>query len=166
MESLTYTSRSRSVAAKLHMRQSRRIEPPRSALAAHPADPMNKEFKTRFTVILLGLVTVGVATLGWINFQKEPDFQLPYDGVWWVERAGQQVAVRLDPNGPGAQAGIKSGDHLTSINQREVRTAAERVRLTFQTGIYQKATYSLVRQGVPVDVEVVLGAADRSLNRW
>ncbi|HEX3320032.1 MAG TPA: ATP-binding protein [Terriglobales bacterium] len=154
------------MAAKLHTRQSRRIEPPRSALAAHPADPMNKEFKTRFTVILLGLVTVGVATLGWINFQKEPDFQLPYDGVWWVERAGHQVAVRLDPNGPGSQAGIKSGDLLTSINQREIRTAAERVRLTFQTGIYQKATYSLVRQGVPVDVEVVLGAADRSLNRW
>ena len=127
---------------------------------------MNKEFKTRFTVILLGLLTVGVVALGWINFQKEPDFQLPYDGVWWAERAGHQVAVRLDPSGPAARGGIKIGDQLVSINKHDVATAAERMRQVFQSGVYLKATSSLVRQGVPVDVELVPIPADRSLNQW
>ena len=125
---------------------------------------MNKEFKTRFTVILLGLLTVGVVALGWINFQKEPDFQLPYDGVWWAERAGHQVAVRLDPSGPAARRDI--GDQLVSINKHDVATAAERMRQVFQSGVYLKATYSLVRQGVPVDVVLIPIPAERSQNNW
>jgi PAS domain S-box-containing protein len=127
---------------------------------------MNKEFQTRFTVILLGLLTVGVAALGWINFQKEPDFQLPYDGVWWTEHAGHQVAVRVDPAGPGGRYGIKPGDQLVSINKRDVASSADRMRQLFQSGVYLKATYSLVRQGVPLDVELVPVPADRSLNQW
>ena len=127
---------------------------------------MNKEFQTRFTVILLGLLTVGVAALGWINFQKEPDFQLPYDGVWWTEHAGHQVAARVDPAGPGGRYGIKPGDQLVSINKRDVASSADRMRQLFQSGVYLKATYSLVRQGVPLDVELVPVPADRSLNQW
>jgi len=154
------------VAAKLLRHPIQRAGPVRPGMAAHPADPMNKEFQTRFTVILLGLLTVGVAALGWINFQKEPDFQLPYDGVWWTEHAGHQVAARVDPAGPGGRYGIKPGDQLVSINKRDVASSADRMRQLFQSGVYLKATYSLVRQGVPLDVELVPVPADRSLNQW
>ena len=40
------------------------------------------------------------------------------------------------------------------------------MRQLFQSGVYLKATYSLVRQGVPLDVELVPVPADRSLNQW
>ena len=68
---------------------------------------MNREFQARFTALLLFLLTVAAATLGWINFQKEHEFQVPTDGVWWMERSGQLLADRVDPDGPGAKAGIK-----------------------------------------------------------
>ncbi len=43
--------------------------------------------------------------LAWINFQKEQEFQVPYDGAWWVEQSGGLVADRVEVNGPAARAG-------------------------------------------------------------
>ena len=39
-------------------------------------------------------------------------------------------------------------------------------RQLFYSGVYSKATYSLLRNGVPLDVEVVLVPAERSMNDW
>ena len=61
---------------------------------------MNQDFQIRFTAILLALVTAAAATLAWINFQKETEFQIPYDGVWWIERNGNLTADRVEPDGP------------------------------------------------------------------
>ena len=72
-----------------------------SSLAMPQFQAMNKEFKTRFVAVLLTLLTVAAAVFAWINFQKEAEFQLPYDGAWWVESAGQLVA---EVPGPGAVA--------------------------------------------------------------
>lgn len=128
--------------------------------------PMNKEFQIRFTVVLLALVTVTATVLAWINFQKEREFQVPSDGVWWVEHNGTLTADRVEANGPGAKAGIKDGDHLAAINQREVKDAAALARRLYNAGAWSKATYSLVRQSVPVDTTVILVPAEKSLYSW
>src|SRR2546422_5648038 len=60
----------------------RRIPAPRPV---SPLRPMNKEFQVRFTAVMLALVTASAMVLAWINFQKEREFQVPSDGVWWVE---------------------------------------------------------------------------------
>ena len=127
---------------------------------------MNKEFQARFTALLLGLFTVAVAVLFWINFQKEREFQVPYDGVWWVESGARLVADRVEPDGPGARAGIKQGDQLVAINKIEVKNTPGVVRQLYQAGVWSKATYSLVRQTVALDTELVLTPTDRSLYDW
>ena len=127
---------------------------------------MNQEFQARFTAILLGLLTLGAVTLGWINFQKEHQVEIPYDGAWWVERGGHLFADRLDPNGPASRAGVRRGDSISSINGRNVTSEAGLMRQLYYSGVWSKATYSLVRNSVPVDVEVVLAPAERSLNDW
>jgi len=38
---------------------------------------MNREFQLRFTAGLLILLTTAAVVLAWINFQKEPEFQIP-----------------------------------------------------------------------------------------
>src|ERR1700751_163855 len=83
---------------------------------------MNRDFQIRFTAGLLFLMTVAACVFAWINFQKEHEFQIPSDGVWWVERGGRLVADRIEPNGPGDTAGIRGGDQLASVNGREVKT--------------------------------------------
>ena len=134
--------------------------------AALLSQPMNRESQDRFTVIVLFLLTAAAIVLGGINFQKEHLYQIPDDGVWWVERGTHLVADRLDPNGPAARAGVRTGDALTSVNGRDVGSEAGLMRRLYDSGVWSKATYSLTRNSVPLDVQVVLAPADRSMNDW
>ena len=77
-----------------HQRRSQRTggSPP-------PAQPMNREFQARFTVIFLGLLTVAAVVFASFNYRLEHQSAIPDDGVWWLERKGQVVADRLDQIG-------------------------------------------------------------------
>jgi two-component system NtrC family sensor kinase len=127
---------------------------------------MTSDFKTRFTAGLLILLTVAAATLAWINFQKDREFQVPTDGVWWIERNGSLVADRIETNGPGDKAGIKEGDRVLAVNDHELANSAALVRQMYRVGPWSKATYSLVRQGIPVDAVIILAPLEKSLNYW
>ena len=127
---------------------------------------MNRDFQIRFTAGLLFLLTVAACVFGWINFQKEHEFQIPYDGVWWMERGGHLVADRVEPNGPADKAGIREGDELLTVGGREIKNTPALERQLFGIGVWSKASYSVVRNSVPVDSVVILIPADRSLNDW
>jgi len=58
------------------------------ALNQEPLRSMNRDFQIRFTAGLLILLTTAAVVLAWINFQKEAEFQIPSDGVWWMEQTG------------------------------------------------------------------------------
>ncbi len=132
-----------------------------------PLRSMNRDFQIRFTAGFLILLTTAAVVLAWINFQKEREFQVPTDGVWWVENeSGGLTAGRVEPGGPGEKAGIRSGDWLTAINQHEVKDTPSRVRQLYRAGAWSKATYSLIRDRVALDSSVILVPAERSLNFW
>src|SRR5215470_11872024 len=154
------------VAAELH--EMKRGVSPRSTPQLVPGQlrPMNKEFQIRFTAVALILLTIAAFTLAAINFQKEHEFQVPTDGVWWVEKTGKLIADRVEPDGPGARAGVKAGDEIAAIDTIPVTRFPELVRQRFRAGVYSKSTYSLVRENIPVDTQVVLVPADQSLNPW
>jgi hypothetical protein len=126
--------------------------------------PMNRESQARSVAVLLFLLTVAAVVFAGFNLQKENDWASPDDGVWWVEHNGHLVADRVDPNGPGAKAGIKSGDQLVTVNGQEVKSTPGLVRQLYHTGAWSKASYSLIRQSVTLDSSVILVPADRSLN--
>ena len=130
------------------------------------APSMDKDLKNRFVAILLTLLTVAAVILGWINFRKEREFQVPYDGAWWVERNGGLMAERIDPEGPAARAGIKVGDQLVAVSEQPVSTTAAWMRELYRQGVWSKARYSLVRRSVPVDVVVIPSPAVRSQYNW
>jgi len=130
------------------------------------SQPMNRDFETRFTAILLTLLTTAGMVLAWINFQKEREFQVPSDGAWWVERAGGLIAEHVQEDGPASRAGVRLGDQLTGVNGHKVSSMAVLTRELYRTGAWSKATYSLVRHSVPVDVTVIPVPADRSQYNW
>ncbi len=99
----------------------------------------------------------------WINFQKEREFSAPYDGVWWVESGSHLRAARVDADGPGQKAGIKLDDVLVAVDGRDISNAGSLERQMYRDGIWTKATYSLVRDGVPLEAPLILAPTDRSL---
>src|SRR5271165_4552409 len=130
--------------------------------AANLSQPMNREFEARFTAILLALLTVAAIVFAGFNYRIEHQSSIPDDGAWWMERNGHLVADRLEPNGSAARAGIRRGDEVVSINGRAVNTAAAVTHQLYDSGVWSKATYSLISGSVPLDVEVVLVPAERS----
>jgi two-component system NtrC family sensor kinase len=128
--------------------------------------PMNRESQVRFVAVLLFLLTVAAVMFAGFNFQRESEFTVPDDGIRWVEHGSRLVADRIEPNGPGAKGGIKSGDQLVAVNGQEVKNTAGLERQLYRTSVWSKAAYSLIRQGVTLDSNVILAPADRSLNNW
>ena len=127
---------------------------------------MDREFQIRFTAGLLILLTVAACVFAWINFQKEHEIRVPYDGIWWTDTGGRLIAKQVEPDGPGARAGVKVGDELTAVNGREVKNTPALERQLYQVGVWSKATYAVKRQNVPVDLVPILAPAERSLYDW
>jgi len=128
--------------------------------------PMNRESQARFVAVLLFLLTVTAVVFASFNFIKERESSVPDDGVWWIEHGGRLVADRVDPDGQGAKAGIKRGDELVAVNGQDVKNTSGLERQLYSTGQWHNATYSVVRDSVPLDCKVLLQPADRSLNNW
>jgi len=153
---------SHGVAENVHSRARGTLVPQH---AVH-ARPMNRDFQIRFTASLLTLLTVACVVLAAINFRKEQEYQVPYDGTWWVERNGSLVADRVEASGPAERAGIRVGDHLTAVDNHLVNSSAQLSREQYRVGPWAKATYSVERRGVPVDMHVILVPADRTQYAW
>ncbi len=160
------------MAAKLLIEHQASIELPEGALrlagqpAGVPLKPMNRESQVRSVAVLLFVLTVAAVIFAGLNFNAEWKFLVPDDGVWWVENGGRLTADRVDPSGPGAKSGIKPGDQLVSINGQDVQNMSGLERQLYRNGVWSKASYSLLRQSVPLDSSVILVPAERSLNNW
>jgi two-component system NtrC family sensor kinase len=125
---------------------------------------MTRESQLRAAAVVLALCTVAVVVFGAINFQKEREYVVPDDGIWWLENSGQLVAERVSPAGPGERAGLKTADQLADVNGRAIHSIADLVRSQFQTGTYSRATYGVLRNGVRLEAPVILVPADKTLN--
>ena len=125
--------------------------------------PMNRESQFRFVAIVLFLLTVVAVTFAGFNFQAERKVAAPDDGILWAETGGHLIAEHIQPGGSGAKAGVKAGDELVAVNGQEVKDTAGLERQLYRTGIWSKATYTLVRHSVSLDSQVILIPADRSL---
>ena len=51
-----------------------------------------------------------------------------------MEHDGRLIADRVDPNGPGARGGIKTGDQLVAVNGEDVKSTPGLVRQLYHSG--------------------------------
>ncbi|TAM80899.1 MAG: PAS domain S-box protein [Acidobacteria bacterium] len=116
----------------------------------------------RFLTLLLAIVSVTLVIFAFINFQQRRIYVLPTDGVSWVTTPQGLKAWSMAANSPGKQAGIIAGDILKSIDGRSVKTTVDASREIFESGIWSRATYDLVRGGESFETSVVLAPEKNS----
>ncbi|MBB6142478.1 PAS domain S-box-containing protein [Silvibacterium bohemicum] len=126
---------------------------------------MEKSFQIRITVVLLAVFTAAAAVLASLNFVQETGYQSPTDGVVWVEATGGLAAQRVAAGSAGQHAGLKAGDLMVRANDREVPRWAALAQEMIRTKAYNTITYTIMRDGVRIEVPVILDALDRSFNQ-
>jgi two-component system NtrC family sensor kinase len=135
---------------------------------------MKDAAQTRILAVALAVATVIVCVLAAMNFQRENGFDVPTDGIVWVETTGGLRADRVPTESPGHRAGIRTGDVLVSIDDQPTERLASLAREMFRSGIWAHATYSLLRPlphaadlngATRLDIQVILEPKDRSINQ-
>ena len=121
-----------------------------------------KGFPFRFTTVLLALLSLGIAVFSVLNFQQRSRYQLPDDGVSWVDSAEGVTAWIVTHNGPGERAGIREGDRLGAIGGYPVKTTVEAIREVFRSGVWSQVTYDLVRHGKKFQATLVIAPQSNS----
>src|ERR1700759_2278039 len=101
--------------------------------------------QTRILAVALAIATLAACVLAAINLERESGFDVPTDGVWWVEATGGLRAERVPPGSPGYRAGVRSGDILVAVNEHPTDRVAPFVRELFRRGVWAHATYSILR---------------------
>src|SRR5215472_3695227 len=81
---------------------------------------MRKDFQFRVSALVLALITLAAVVFASINFWKEGQYPVPYDGTWWVESGDGIKAERVTAGGPAEKSGIKPGDELLAIDDRPI----------------------------------------------
>ena len=136
---------------------------------------MRKDFQFRVSALVLALITLTAIIFAAINFWKEGQYPVPYDGAWWIESGNGLTAERVAAGGPAERAGVKPGDQLLAVDDhpiiavkdpqgRVVKNAASLLERQFYgSGVWSKLTYKLNRAGYTIETQVVLVPADKSL---
>ncbi len=123
---------------------------------------MNVRAPYRFLTLLLAVVSVTLVIFAVINFQQRRIYQLPTDGVSWITTPQGLKAWSVAARSPGQRAGILAGDILKSIDGHPVRNTVEAARDIFESGVWSRVTYDLVRGGESFETTVVLSPENNS----
>src|SRR6202453_3739242 len=135
---------------------------------------MNNASQTRILAVVLAVATVAACVLAALNFDRESGFDVPTDGIWWVEAAAGLRAERVPALSPGHRAGIRAGDILVAVDEQPTPRVASLTREMFRSGIWAHATYAILRPvpqsidlhgATKLDIQVILEPKDRSINQ-
>ena len=118
----------------------------------------------RLGALVLALLTVAAICFGIINFYQRLSFEVPDDGVTWLDTAQGVQALHVVAGSPAERAGIKAGDQLLALRGVPVARAVDVTKRLWSLGIWNQAQYSLSRQGRAFDASVVVAPAPKPLN--
>ncbi len=118
---------------------------------------MFQELKFQLSTAILTMVTIAAGVSAVINFQQQNKFRLPDDGVIWVDRTAGVTALEVVAGGPGAKAGLRSGDVVRSINGSPITEALQVSQILVGVGSWKRAEFEVERSGVEFKTPLIIG---------
>ena len=123
--------------------------------------PINDSLRIRLGAAILALATLAAIVFGIINFQQRAMFNTPDDGVSWLDTPHGVEAWHITPNSPAANAGIRAGDHILSINGLQTHSAIDVTKRLWRVGLWSQAHYRIERGGQQFEAQLVTQPAER-----
>ncbi len=117
---------------------------------------MSTTHSLRFGTVVIALSSLGLLVCAGLNLQQRSQYQLPYDGVSWIDTQQGVTAWVVSHNSPSDQAGIHKGDILVSIDGKPIHKADEAAQAIFQNGVWSDVVYNLTRQGEEYQTSVLI----------
>jgi hypothetical protein len=115
------------------------------------------ELKRQFISALFAILTLAAVIAAGINLQQQSRYQLPDDGVTWVEGAAGVVATHVVAGSPADNGGIRKGDVLTGIESVAIRRSLDVPQVLMRIGSWKPAKYHFQRGGRSADANVIIG---------
>ena len=84
---------------------------------------MKQNLRVSLGAVVLALATLAAVIYAWINFRQREIFEIPDDGVAWLDTTTGAKAWNVTPNSPAARAGVRPEDILIAIDDRDQKTA-------------------------------------------
>lgn len=107
---------------------------------------MAKRNSGSWKIPLVVVTSAVLLSLAVHNVQQKSRFHVLDDGVFWEEQNGRVTAVRVDPDGPAAQAGLRAGDVLVLLDDAPVTEASDVERALGSAATGERITYQVVRE--------------------
>ncbi len=120
---------------------------------------MRQGFQTRILTKLMVIATIALVGAVVVNYRQRQVFELPDDGVVWIDGDARVVASNVASGSPAANAGIQPADRLLSINRMRVGRALDVPRILTGIGVWKRVEYGVSRDGVGFDASLIIGAA-------
>ena len=117
--------------------------------------------KLRLGAIFLALATVAAVSFAIINLQQRMLFDVPDDGVSWVDSPSGIQAFAVAENSPAARAGIKAGDILLAVDGLAVHRALDVTKRLWSVGVWGQLRYELERTGESFQASLIVEPAPK-----
>jgi two-component system NtrC family sensor kinase len=122
---------------------------------------MKQNLRVSLGAVVLALATLAAVIFAWINFRQRENYEIPDDGVAWLDTSHGAQAWKLAPNSPAARAGIRPGDLLVAINGARVDTQVQVTKRLWRSGLWTRVRYKLVRNGEEFETPLVTAPAEK-----
>jgi serine protease Do len=112
--------------------------------------------------VMTDLIKTGKVTRGYLGARIQSlDSNLAKE--FHVPDTNGALVQDIEPNGPAAKSGLKTGDVVRTFNGKKVESADQLTQYTMDSSPGATATLGILRDGKPMDIRVALGTRPTGL---